>query len=82
MATIFVDRERVWGRIRTIRNLQKRIETMCYCIFPEGTTTDRLIPSHEDWKAGHLLAVRDPGVRVIAAGIRYKDHKELAWIDE
>ncbi|SMF05186.1 lysophospholipid acyltransferase family protein [Pseudobacteriovorax antillogorgiicola] len=81
MHTIFVQREDVWQRVRCVRALQRGINSMCYCLFPEGTTTDKLVPDLKNWKAGHLLTLRDPGVRVIAAGIRYQDHEKLAWID-
>lgn len=81
MGTIFVLRESMFDRFLCIRRLEAGLKNSCYCVFPEGTTTDKLLPDASVWKAGHLHTLRDPQTRVVAVGIQYLDHKKMAWID-
>lgn len=82
MNTIFVERDSMWGRIRCIRDLEAGLKHTSYCIFPEGTTSDKDAPALDLWKHGNIFAVKKERHRIFTAAIRYEDHKEMAWIDD
>lgn len=80
--TIYVNRENVFMRCRTLRILQKKIQDLPYCVFPEGTTTASASPKLALWHRGNIAVVRQPGVPVWLAGLHYGKHEEQAWIDD
>lgn len=80
--TVFVNRENVWDRFRSLRRLQTEIQDLSYCVFPEGTTTAALAPRLELWYRGNVAVLREPGVPLWLAGLHYEKHAEEAWIDD
>lgn len=80
--TIYVSREDVRGRWRSLRSLQVRSRDMPYCIFPEGTTTAGALPKLALWHRGNIAVLRKPGIPIWTAGLHYKEHTRQAWIDD
>ncbi len=80
--TIFVNRDQVLARWRSLRSLQKEIQDLSYCVFPEGTTTAAVAPKLSHWRRGNIAVVRDPGALVWLAGLHYVKQSEQAWIDD
>lgn len=80
--TIFVNREIVRARWRSLRSLQTEIRDLSYCVFPEGTTTAALAPKLSHWRRGNIAVLREPGAPVWLAGLHYEKHTEQAWIDD
>jgi 1-acyl-sn-glycerol-3-phosphate acyltransferase len=80
--TVFVNRDNVWDRFRSLRRLQTQIQDISYCIFPEGTTTAAAAPGREPWYRGNVAVLREPGARIWLAGLHYEKHDEEAWIDD
>lgn len=80
--TVFVNRDNVWERYRSLRRLQNQIQDLSYCVFPEGTTTAALAPRLELWYRGNVAVRREPGVPLWLAGLHYEKHVEEAWIDD
>jgi 1-acyl-sn-glycerol-3-phosphate acyltransferase len=80
--TIFVDRGCVRGRWRALRTLQRKVQELPYCVFPEGTTTGSVAPRFAHWRRGNIAVLRDPGAEVWLAGLHYQKHKLEAWVDD
>lgn len=81
MNTLFVNRECTASRVSCLRQLRISINQLCYCIFPQGTTSDSMQLQDTPWFAGQIFCRRNPGVRVFAVGLSYYNHKKMAWID-
>jgi 1-acyl-sn-glycerol-3-phosphate acyltransferase len=80
--TVFVNRENVWGRFRSLRRLQDQIQDLSYCVFPEGTTTASIAPRLQLWCRGNVAVLREPGAPVWLAGLHYEKHEDEAWVDD
>lgn len=78
--TIYVNRDDVAMRVRSLRTLQNNIRSLPYCVFPEATTTAALAPELALWHRGNIAVLRDPGVQVWLAGLHYQQQREQAWI--
>ena len=77
---IFVNREDMASRIRSIYKLQHLAKSGGVCIFPEGTTTNRIFPEKSNWAAGcfaSILKIDKPNVQAI--GMTYENHDFHAW---
>lgn len=79
--TLFVTRELVSSRLQCLQQLQKRLEQICYCIYPQGTTSDQLRIPPAPWYAGQLFCAIRPGATIYLVGIQYANHQKMAWID-
>ncbi len=80
--TIFVNREQVLARWKSLRSLQTQILDLPYCVFPEGTTTASVAPKFSHWRRGNIAVMREPGVQVWLAGLHYAQQSQQAWIDD
>ncbi|HYX35238.1 MAG TPA: lysophospholipid acyltransferase family protein [Oligoflexus sp.] len=80
--TIYVRRECVTSRWRSLRLLQRAVPHLSYCVFPEGTTTSAAAPRFLQWRRGNIAVLRDPGVPLWLAGLHYAEQGVQAWIDD
>ena len=80
--TIFVQRECLWSRTLALRSLRDKLRHRSYCVFPEGTTTNKETPSSRSWMAGSFDAALKAKSGVICVGIHYQDHEKNAWVDD
>ena len=80
--TIFVQRECLWSRTLALRSLRDKLRHRSYCVFPEGTTTNKDTPSSRSWMAGSFDAALKAKSGVICVGIHYQDHEKNAWVDD
>ncbi|MCY4444481.1 MAG: 1-acyl-sn-glycerol-3-phosphate acyltransferase [Proteobacteria bacterium] len=84
----FVNRNSVYSRIRALMKMKSSLQTMPFCLFPEGTTTDSTIPVYGKWKSGNIWAMnkKQPlsyhSFTIIPMSICYQDTKDNAWIGE
>jgi 1-acyl-sn-glycerol-3-phosphate acyltransferase len=77
---IFVNREDMASRVRCIYQLQNLAVSGGVCIFPEGTTTNRIFPERSNWAAGcfaSVLKIEKPIIQAI--GLTYENHDFHAW---
>lgn len=80
--TVFVKREEAQSRVKALFELRRRGRQLSYCIFPEGTTTDRAAPTLGKWYRGQIALAERPGLKVFCVGLHYRCHQEMAWIDD
>ena len=76
---IFVDRSHLGGRVRCVKELQKRTNSRKVCIFPEGTTRRGLVPLKQDWKQGWVWSARGQSVELVA--LAFSQHTRMGWDD-
>jgi len=77
---VFVQRESMESRVRTIFKLKHLSKYSGVCLFPEGTTTANESPKFEDWHHGGFgILTGRPNTVVQAHAISYSEHEFHAW---
>ena len=82
LGCVFLDRFHLGSRVRTLRELRKRLALHDICVFPEGTTTSGRVPCAERWQTGQAWAALGHDAGVLAVAVSYDDHDAAVWIDD
>jgi|GEM_PF-4767131 len=82
LGMLFVDRDSLPHRVRMLLTMRRVLEQHSLCVFPEGTTTNKVTPEAGVWQAGQLWSARQHATRVVAFGLNYIDQDHVAWVGD
>ena len=79
---IFVDRESMIDRYKSIFRIKEKLSSTPICVFPEATTTNFKTPRYSLWQSGNqFVACKNPRI-ILALSVHYQDIESNAWVRE
>ena len=82
LGCVFLDRNDLGSRVRTLQDLRKLLVACDMCVFPEGTTTASRSPCGTKWRTGQTWSALAAARGVLAVAVSYSDHARAVWTDD